>query len=58
MGVHGLLFGPRRRPPTRGHERARASYRGNCGWLAQIKAAYVYDPRSLFRANQNIQPKA
>ena len=36
-----------------GHERVRASYRGNYGRLAQIKAAY--DPGNLLRANQNIQ---
>jgi len=39
-----------------GHERVRAGYRGNYGRLAQIKAAY--DPGNLFRAKQNIQPKA
>jgi len=33
-----------------GHERVRASYRGNYGRLAQIKAAY--DPGNLFRVNQ------
>jgi FAD/FMN-containing dehydrogenase len=37
-----------------GQERVRAAYRDNYPRLAQIKARY--DPRNLFRVNQNIQP--
>jgi FAD/FMN-containing dehydrogenase len=39
-----------------GQERVRASYGANYDRLAQIKA--TYDPRNLFRVNQNIQPNA
>ena len=38
-----------------GQERVQASYRGNYGRLAKIKAKY--DPNNLFRVNQNILPK-
>jgi hypothetical protein len=38
-----------------GQERVQASYRGNYDRLAEIKAKY--DPKNLFRINQNIQPK-
>ena len=37
-----------------GQERVRATYRGNYGRLAEIKAKY--DPRNLFHVNQNIRP--
>ncbi len=37
-----------------GQERVRAAYRGNYGRLARIKEQY--DPRNLFRVNQNIEP--
>jgi FAD/FMN-containing dehydrogenase len=37
-----------------GQERVRASYGDNYARLAQIKAQY--DPKNLFRVNQNIQP--
>jgi FAD/FMN-containing dehydrogenase len=37
-----------------GHERVRASYRGNYERLARVKAAY--DPSNAFRVNQNIKP--
>jgi FAD/FMN-containing dehydrogenase len=39
-----------------GQERVRASYRENYDRLARIKGDY--DPRNLFRVNQNIQPQA
>jgi hypothetical protein len=39
-----------------GQERVRASYGANYDRLAQIKASY--DPKNLFRVNQNIQPNA
>lgn len=38
-----------------GEDRIRASYGGNYGRLAAAKAKY--DPRNLFRVNQNIAPK-
>jgi FAD/FMN-containing dehydrogenase len=38
-----------------GQERVRASYRDNYARLARVKAAY--DPRNLFRVNQNIAPE-
>jgi hypothetical protein len=38
-----------------GHERVRASYRGNYDRLARVKAAY--DPDNTFRVNQNIAPE-
>lgn len=37
-----------------GQERVRASYRDNYDRLARVKAQY--DPRNLFRVNQNIEP--
>jgi FAD/FMN-containing dehydrogenase len=37
-----------------GQERVRAAYRDNYARLAQVKAKY--DPRNLFRVNQNIKP--
>ena len=39
-----------------GQERVRASYRDNYDRLARIKA--TYDPKNLFRVNQNIEPQA
>ena len=39
-----------------GHERVRASYRGNYDRLSRIKAEY--DPDNVFRVNQNIEPAA
>jgi FAD/FMN-containing dehydrogenase len=39
-----------------GQERVKASYRDNYDRLAQIKAKY--DPKNLFRVNQNIEPAA
>jgi FAD/FMN-containing dehydrogenase len=39
-----------------GQERIRDSYRDNYDRLAAIKA--TYDPKNLFRVNQNIEPKA
>jgi hypothetical protein len=38
-----------------GQERVQASYRGNYDRLAKIKAKY--DPKNLFKVNQNILPK-
>jgi len=38
-----------------GHERVRATYRGNYDRLSQVKAAY--DPDNVFHFNQNIEPK-
>jgi len=38
-----------------GQERVQASYRGNYDRLAEIKA--TYDPKNLFKVNQNIHPK-
>ncbi len=38
-----------------GQERVQASYRGNYDRLAKVKAKY--DPKNLFRVNQNILPK-
>jgi FAD/FMN-containing dehydrogenase len=37
-----------------GQERVQATYRENYGRLAAIKARY--DPKNLFRVNQNIKP--
>jgi FAD/FMN-containing dehydrogenase len=37
-----------------GQERVRATYRDNYERLARIKGHY--DPRNLFRVNQNIRP--
>jgi FAD/FMN-containing dehydrogenase len=37
-----------------GHDRVKASYRGNYEWLAQVKGRY--DPDNLFHVNQNIKP--
>jgi FAD/FMN-containing dehydrogenase len=37
-----------------GEERVRATYRGNYGRLAEIKARY--DPENVFRVNQNVTP--
>jgi FAD/FMN-containing dehydrogenase len=39
-----------------GEERVRASYRDNYDRLARVKDAY--DPRNLFRVNQNIVPRS
>lgn len=39
-----------------GEERIKASYKGNYERLAQIKNKY--DPKNLFRVNQNIKPSA
>ncbi len=39
-----------------GQERVQASYRGNYDRLAKVKAKY--DPKNLFRVNQNILPKS
>jgi FAD/FMN-containing dehydrogenase len=39
-----------------GDDRIASSYRGNYARLAGIKSKY--DPRNLFRANQNIRPAA
>jgi FAD/FMN-containing dehydrogenase len=38
-----------------GEERIRATYRGNYGRLAEVKAKY--DPENFFRVNQNIRPE-
>ncbi len=38
-----------------GHERVRATYRGNYDRLSQVKAAY--DPDNVFHFNQNIEPR-
>jgi FAD binding domain/Berberine and berberine like len=38
-----------------GHDRVRATYRGNYDRLATVKA--VYDPQNFFHVNQNIEPK-
>lgn len=38
-----------------GQERVKASYRGNYDKLAKIKSKY--DPKNLFRLNQNIRPR-
>jgi hypothetical protein len=38
-----------------GRARVEATYRGNYGRLAQLKAKY--DPHNVFRVNQNIEPK-
>jgi FAD/FMN-containing dehydrogenase len=37
-----------------GEDRVRATYRGNYGRLAEIKARY--DPENVFRVNQNVSP--
>jgi FAD/FMN-containing dehydrogenase len=39
-----------------GHERVRATYRGNYDRLARAKAEY--DPQNVFRVNQNVEPRA
>ena len=39
-----------------GQERVQAAYRDNYERLAQVKS--TYDPRNLFRVNQNIRPVA
>lgn len=39
-----------------GDERIRATYRGNYDRLRDVKTEY--DPRNLFRSNQNIPPKS
>ena len=38
-----------------GQERVQASYRDNYDRLSEIKAKY--DPKNLFKVNQNIRPK-
>jgi FAD/FMN-containing dehydrogenase len=39
-----------------GQERVRATYRDNYDCLARVKAQY--DPKNIFRVNQNIHPAA